>query len=53
VLRKHLGEAITGMACPMENILDSPTTEALALLKGSKVVDQLGCSSIVVESEIN
>jgi hypothetical protein len=51
VLHNHLGEAIAGLACPMENILDASTSEALDLLKGAKLMDQFGCSSIVVESD--
>jgi hypothetical protein len=31
--------------------LDSSTAEALAILKRNKMVDQLGCSSLVVESD--
>jgi hypothetical protein len=34
-----------------ENILDAPTAEALALLKEVELLDRLGCSSVVVESD--
>jgi ribonuclease HI len=51
VMRNHLGEDIAGMTCPMKNILDASTAEALALLKRINMPDQLGCSSIMVESD--
>uniref|UniRef100_A0ACD5XBD9 Uncharacterized protein n=1 Tax=Avena sativa TaxID=4498 RepID=A0ACD5XBD9_AVESA len=51
VLRNSCGEALAGMACPMKNIIDSTSVEAMALLKGLKLLENLGCEKVTIESD--
>jgi ribonuclease HI len=45
------GEVITGMSCTLENVLSVETVEALALLRGLEFLEELGCSSVIIESD--
>ena len=51
MLRNHHGEAFAGRYCPMQNLLSAATAEAFGLLKGLELLEQLGCSSVIVESD--
>jgi ribonuclease HI len=51
VLRNCCGEAVAGRACPLENVLNAAAAEALALLRGLELLEQLGCASVVIESD--
>ena len=51
VLRNYKGEAIAGMAHPMDHIFSAATAEALALLKGLKFIEQLGDMPVTIESD--
>jgi ribonuclease HI len=45
------GEVIAGMSCTLENVLSVATVEALALLRGLEFLEELGCSSVIIESD--
>jgi hypothetical protein len=49
VIPHHGGEAIAGRSCPQENVLNASTAEALPLLKGLELAEQLRCVSQVAE----
>jgi ribonuclease HI len=51
VLRNSSGEAIAGCYCPLDNILSAATAEAIALLRGLELLEQLGCSKVIIESD--
>ena len=51
VLRNEKGEAVAGADDLLDNLLDAPTTEARALLKGLQLIEDLGCRPVVVESD--
>jgi ribonuclease HI len=51
VLRHHKGEAIAGIACTLQNVLSAATAEALALLRGLEFLEELGCFSVIIESD--
>jgi ribonuclease HI len=51
VIRNDLGEAVAGGARPMINLLDSTTAEAAALKFGPRIIERLGCSPVMVESD--
>jgi ribonuclease HI len=51
VLRNDRGEAIAGYAGPLNHVFNAATAEALALLKGLEFLEQLGVSSVNIESD--
>ena len=51
VIRNDKGEAVAGIGDPMINLLDAATSEALALQRGLKLVDDLGCTPVTVEMD--
>lgn len=51
VLRNYSGEAIAGTAGPIYHVMDATSAEALAMLKGMELLERLGCSGVVVESD--
>lgn len=51
VLRNDHGDAIAGYACPLEYVLNATTSEAIALLEGLEFLEQLGVSSVIIESD--
>lgn len=51
VLRNCSGEAIAGTAGPIYHVMDATSAEALAMLKGMELLERLGCSGVVVESD--
>jgi hypothetical protein len=46
VLPNCKGKAIAGMHCPLQNVLDS---EAIELLTGLELLEQIGCSRVIIE----
>jgi ribonuclease HI len=50
-LRNHKGEAIAGMGCTLDNYLSVATAEATALLKGLEFLENLGTTSVCIESD--
>uniref|UniRef100_A0A8I6X629 RNase H type-1 domain-containing protein n=1 Tax=Hordeum vulgare subsp. vulgare TaxID=112509 RepID=A0A8I6X629_HORVV len=51
VIRNDRGEAVAGMAHKFFNVLSPAAAEARALEKGLALVEYLGCSPIIVESD--
>ena len=51
VLRNHRGEALAGMACPLDNLLNASSAEASAMLKGLEFLENLEISSACIESD--
>jgi ribonuclease HI len=51
IIRNHMGEAVVGGACPLSNIIDASTTEAMALRFGLQIIDENGCSPSTIESD--
>jgi ribonuclease HI len=51
VLRNSKGEVVAGRYCPLDNLLSPASAEAMALLKGLELIDQLGCKNIACESD--
>ena len=51
ILRNCSGEAVAGCYGVLEHVLDVATAEAYAFLDGLKLVQSLGCSNIVLESD--
>ena len=51
ILRNDRGEVLAGMASLIDNVLDAAAAEALALQKGLQLLERLGCSSVVIESD--
>jgi ribonuclease HI len=50
VLRDDKGQAVAGASFIWEHLLDA-TTEAIALQKGLQLIEDLGCSLVVIESD--
>lgn len=51
VVRNDRGESIAGGAKPVENVLDAATAEAMALRHGLNILEGIGCSPVIVESD--
>ena len=51
VLRNHKGEAVAGSGLPLSNLLDATTAEALALQRGFDLIDHIGCSPVIIETD--
>ena len=51
VVRNDRGEAVAGGGEGIANVLSPASAEAMALLKGLVLVEQLGCSPVTVESD--
>jgi ribonuclease HI len=50
ILRNYKGGVIGGMYCPLENVLNAATAEALSLLRGLEFLERFGCSKVLIES---
>jgi ribonuclease HI len=51
VLHDDKGQAVAGASFILEHLLDATTTEAIALQKGLQLIEDLGCSLVVIESD--
>ena len=51
VLRNEKGEAMAGGYWPLGCVLDAATAEAAALQKGMLLIERLGCSPTIIESD--
>ncbi|KAI4995506.1 hypothetical protein ZWY2020_035409 [Hordeum vulgare] len=51
VLRDHRGATVAGGGWPLTHILDAAIAEAIALQKGLALIEQLECSSVIIETD--
>jgi ribonuclease HI len=51
VIRNDHGEVIAGGAWPKRNLLDAMIAEAEALRHGLHLIESIGCSPVIVESD--
>jgi ribonuclease HI len=51
LLRNKRGQALVGQGCAMNHPSDANTVEAYALLKGLQLINRIGCSPIILESD--
>ena len=50
MLRNSRGEAIAGTSKLIDHVFNSQTAETLALLQGLKLLSEIGCTKVTVES---
>lgn len=51
ILRNSKGEAVAGHSWILKNLLNSTTSEAVALQRGLSMVQDLGCTDVIMESD--
>jgi ribonuclease HI len=51
ILQNSNGQAVAGASWELNNMLDATTTEAVALQRGLQFIEQIGCSSVIIESD--
>lgn len=51
MLRNSRGEAIAGASELIYHVLNAQTSETLALLRGLKLLSEIGCTKVTVESD--
>ena len=50
VLRNIKGDAVVGGCWPLSNLLDATTAKVTALQRGLQLIENLGCSSVIIET---
>ena len=50
-MRNSYGEALAGGAWPLNNLLNATVAEAMARRLGLQLLDEVGCSPIIIESD--
>jgi ribonuclease HI len=51
ILRNERGEAIAGFRCPLSNVLNATTAEALAFIESMEFLEHLGVAKVILESD--
>ena len=50
-MRNSIGEAVASTTCLFVSTLDATSVDALAMLKGLELLERLGCTNIIIESD--